>query len=469
MPERISTILNVTEEHLDEKGVFNSFIDIDSNLYIDPCLLEIIRISEFKNSYKKFQDHFSAIIFLIEKIKAKDDMYWRAALRKLQFKEFRFTGLGYSVGGKKGNGIGKVLAEKMLNIAIEIVEEGFKDPIIFELIGLIQMNISLDRISDMTTHIIKEDLINYTIRVSQELELETKRFSKIYLPFNPHNNEPIIFIPKKILRDIPIALCWTDIDIVSSQTESLKSEVNNIIGKSWKEVKSNKNYLRNILLNNSDAFKDLIKQYKNKPRVGYDFINDPLGEVIWANLSEKAVEENPIDFKTLNLYPVTSENILEVVKVICSQYCHLIENCGWYEFLYDNNKLRNERFAQKLFYGIADIHCRVNDLNLSREPNAGNGALDFKITQGYNSVVTVEIKYSTNSNLTKGYTIQLPTYNKAENSRNSIYLVLKTKDSETGLKNLMVEHDKLVQKGEYAPEIIVIDARKKLSASKRKN
>lgn len=470
MPERISTILDVSEEELEEKGVFNSFIDIDSNLYIDPCLLEILKIKEFEKSYDKFKAHFSAIIFLIEKIKAKDDMYWRAALRKLQFKEFRFTGLGYSVGGKKGNGIGKVLAEKMLNIAIEIVEEGFKDPIIFELIGLIQMNISLDRISDMTTHIIKEDLINYTIRVSEELELETKRFSKIYLPFNPHNNEPIIFIPKKILRDIPIALCWTDIDIVSSQTESLKSEVNNIIGKSWKEVKSNKNYLRYILLNNSDAFKDLIKQYKNKPRVAYDFINDPLGEIIWANLSEKAVEENPIDFKTLNLYPVTSENILKVVKVICSQYCHLIENCGWYEFLYDNNnKLRNERFAQKLFYGIADIHCRVNDLNLSREPNAGNGALDFKITHGYNSVVTVEIKYSTNSNLTKGYTIQLPTYNKSENSRNSIYLVLKTKDSETGLKNLMVEHDNLVHKGDYAPEIIVVDARKKLSASKRKN
>ncbi|MNY55219.1 hypothetical protein D3C86_1911770 [compost metagenome] len=65
--------------------------------------------------------------------------------------------------------------------------------------------------------------------------------------------------------------------------------------------------------------------------------------------------------------------------------------------------------------------------------------------------------------------MQLPTYNKSENSKNSIYLVLKTKDSETGLKNLMAEYDKLVQKGDYAPEIIVVDARRKLSASKRKN
>ena len=471
MPERISTILNVSEKELDKKGVFNSFIDIDSNLYIDPCLLETLRIKEFENSYDNFRKHFSNIILLIEKIKVPKDIFWNEAHKRLQFKEFRFVGLGYSRGDRNGNGIGKILAENMLNIAIDIVDEGIKDPVIFELIGLIQKNISLDRISDMTTHIIRKELIEYTARVSKELNVETKEFKRLKtnLPVNPVNNEPIIFIPKKILRDIPIAFCWDDIDIVISQTESLKSDVNDIIGKSWKEVvKNNKNYLRSILLENNYAFKDLIKQYKQKPRVEYDFVNDPIGEIIWAELSEKAVNENPIDFKKLNLYPVTIENVYEVVKVICDQYSHLIENCGWHEFLYNNEgKLHNERFAQKLFYGIADIHCRANDLNLSREPNAGNGALDFKVTQGYKSVVTVEIKYSTNPNLTKGYLVQLPTYNKAENARKSIYLVLKTKDSETGINNLIKEYDKLQRSGEYAPEIVIVDARNKPSASKR--
>lgn len=473
MPERISTILKVSEKELDEKGVFNSFIDIDSSLYIDPCLLENLNIEEFKNSYNSFKTHFSKIILIIDKIKKPKDVYWIEAHKRLQFKEFRFTGLGYSVGGKKGNGIGKVLAEKMLNISMEIIEDGIKDPVIFELIGLIQDNISLDRISDMTTHIIKQDLINYTMRVSEELNITTRpigRKKKYNLPFNPYNNDPIIFIPKKILRDIPIAFCWEDIDIVISETDSLKSEVNKIISTSWKDVmRRSKDYVRNFLFENKEAFKDLITQYKEKPRVEYNFLNDPLGEIIWAKLSENALVEYPIDFNKLKLNPVTSENILEVVRVICNQYSHLIENCGWYEYLYYEGKLRNERFAQKLFYGIADVHCRANDLNLSREPNAGNGALDFKITKGYKSVVTVELKYSTNSNLVKGYLVQLPTYNKAENSRNSIYLVLKTKDSDTGIKNLEREYDNLIKNGEYAPEIIVVDARAKLSASKREN
>ena len=474
MPERLSTILNVSEDDLNKKGVFNSFIDIDCNLYIDPCLLESLRIKEFKNSYENFRSHFSNIITVVEKIKQKNDMFYLQALKKLQFKEFRFVGLGYSKGNKKGNGIGKVLAEKMLDIAIEIVKEGIKDPIIFELIGLIQKNISLDRISDMTTHIIKKDLIEYTARISKELNIETKRFGRTFkaeLPFNPYNQEPIIFIPKKILRDIPMAFCWEDIDLVGNQIESLKDDVNNIIGKSWKDViLNNKNFVKNILLENPEAFKDLIKQYKTKPRIEYDFLNDPIGEIIWAELSEKAATENPINFKELNLFPASNENMANIVKTICDQFSHLIENCGWYEFLYnEKDKLRNERFAQKLFYGIADCHCRANNLNLSREPNAGSGAIDFKITQGYDSVVTVEIKYSSNTSLVKGYKTQLPTYNKAENAKHSIYLVIRTTESQNNLQNLEKERKKMIDNREITPEIIVIDGRKKLSASKRKN
>ena len=42
--------------------------------------------------------------------------------------------------------------------------------------------------------------------------------NKYNLPYNPHNKEPIIFIPKKILRDIPVAFCWEDIDTIISAT-----------------------------------------------------------------------------------------------------------------------------------------------------------------------------------------------------------------------------------------------------------
>lgn len=335
---------------------------------------------------------------------------------------------------------------------------------------MIQENISLDRISDMTIHIIRKDLITYTENVCVKLKIPTKKFGEYNLPFNPTTNEAIVFLPKKILRHIPIAYCWEDIDMVCFQSDHLKQSANHIIGKSWREVvKGGKNYLRDILLNNTEAFADLIKQYKNKPREEYDFENDPIGEIVWAELSEKAGKEFPIDFKKKGVSEITTENIFEVVNIICKQYAKLIESNGWFEFLYDKEgNLRNERFAQKLFYGIADVYCRANDLNLSREPNAGSGALDFKLTKGYNEVVTVELKYSSNPNLIKGFLKQLPTYNKAENAQKSVYLILRVKDSITSINNLKFESQKLIDDGaENVPEIIVIDGRKQISASKK--
>lgn len=474
MPQRLSTILNVSAKLLDKKGVFNAFVDIDSKLYIDPSLLEKPKIKEFKNSYSKFKTYFSEVLTLIDHSQNLNDRFCREAFRRLQFKEFKYVALGYSIGNKNGNAIGHEIAANLLDTSHQIIKAGIKDPIIFELIGLFEKGVGADRISDMTIHIIKEDLIKYTQRVSDELHIKLREFgkSKIKLPFNPKTGEPIVFTPKELLQDLPIAFCWDDIDRVCRENDDIRYRVNKQIGKTWKYATSSrvaKSQLKETLLANPEVLKDLIEQYKQKPKTSYDFVNDRSGQVIWAELSEKAVNDFPLNFATLKLKPVTSENILQVTKTIYEQYAKLIESNGWFEFLYDNaGNLRNERFAQKLFYGIADQYCLANDLNLSREPNAGSGALDFKITKGYSAIVTVEIKYSSNTNLIKGYTIQLPTYNKAESANTSIYLVLRTTKTDNSIQQLQKINKIAMDKGERVPEVIIIDARPQKSASHRR-
>ncbi len=474
MPQRLSTILKVPGKLLDSKGVFNAFVDIDSKLYIDPSLLNKPKIKEFENSYSKFKTYFSEILTLIDHSQNQNDRFSREAFIKLQFKEFKYVALGYSIGNKSGNAIGPKIAINLLNTSHQIIKAGIKDPIIFELVGLFEKHIGADRISDMTIHIIKEDLIKFTQRVSDELNIKQKEFGsqKIKLPFNPKTGEPIVFTPKELLQDLPIAFCWNDIDRVCRENDDIRNRVNKQIGNTWKYATStrvSKSQLKKTLLDNPEVLKDLIKQYKQKPKTPYDFVNDPSGQVIWAELSEKAVNDFPLNFASLKLKPVTSENILHVTKTICEQYAKLIENNGWFEFLYDNaGNLRNERFAQKLFYGIADQYCLANDLNLSREPNAGSGALDFKITKGYHAIVTVEIKYSSNTNLIKGYSIQLPTYNKAESANNSIYLVLQTTKTDNSIKQLQKINKTAKDKGERVPDVIIIDARPQKPASHRR-
>jgi hypothetical protein len=470
MPQRLSTILKVTAKDLDKKGVFNAFVDIDSKLYIDPSLLKSAKIREFKRSHATFKNYFGEILKLIDNSKNQGDVFWRKAFQRLQFKEFKYVALGYSIGHKNGNAIGPQLAGKLLYTSHDIIKAGIKDPVIFELVGLFEEGIGADRISDMTIHIIKQNLIEYTQRVCKELKIKQKGFNKgkIILPFNPKTGAPIVFVPKELLQDLPIAFCWDDIDKVCSENDDLRERVNKEIGSTWKFATSKipKAKLKAAILENPEILHDLIDQYNNKPKIPYDFNNDPSGQVIWAELSEKAPKDFPVNFTSYR--PVTSENILKVVKVICNQYAKLIESNGWFEFLYDNGgHLRNERFAQKLFYGIAEQYCLANDLNLSREPNAGSGALDFKVTKGYKSVVTIEVKYSSNSNLIKGFTTQLPTYNKAEGAQISIYLVLRTTKTDTSLRKLNKVLSICKQKGDIIPEIIMIDARRQKSASHR--
>ena len=472
MPRKISTILNIASKDLNKKGVFDGFIDIDSRLHIDPSLLEISKIKDFKNSKASFDKYFNEVLAIIKSIKKEGDVFWREAHKRLQFKEIGNTALGYSDGGTEGNAIGPKLALQILVTVSQIVEAGIVDPAIFELVGMFEKGVGADRISDMTVNLLFDNFATYSNRVAKELNAPLKVFNfqeKDYsLPFDPETGKEIILVPKSLLNNLPIATNWDDIDRVCKYNDSLRNKVNKIIGKSWKSAsRVSKVELKRLMLEEPELLKDLITQYKSKPRSSYDFQNDPLGELIWAELSEKAPEKYPLDLNKFK--PVTADNILEIVRRICEQFTTLIENNGWFEYLYDNKgKLKPERAPQLLFFGIAEVYCIANNLDLSRETNAGVGSLDFKLSKGFQAKVNVELKYSTNTSLIKGFQNQLPAYNKAEKTDTSIYLIIQTKRTNKNIETLRKLANKCRQIGERVPEIIVIDGQKQQSASKRR-
>ncbi|MBP6303189.1 MAG: hypothetical protein KBG24_12690 [Bacteroidia bacterium] len=472
MPRKISTILNVESKDLNKKGAFDGFIDIDSRLHIDPSLLEVSKIKEFKNSKKSFDKYFLEVLTIIKSSKNENDVFWKEAHRRLQFKEIGNTALGYSDEGTDGNAIGPKLALQILQTVSQIVEAGIVDPIIFELVGMFEKGVGADRISDMTVNLLFDNFALYSNRVAKELNAPLKLFNiketDYELPFDPETGREIILVPKSLLNNLPIATDWDDIDRVCKYNDSLRRKVSKIIGKSWKSAtRVSKVELKRLILQEPELLKDLITQYKSKPRSSYDFQNDPLGELIWAELSEKAPQKYPLDLN--NYRPVTAENILEIVKKICEQFTNLIENNGWFEYLYDNTgKLKPERAPQLLFYGIAEVYCIANNLDLSRETNAGIGSLDFKISKGFQAKVNVELKYSTNTSLVNGFQTQLPAYNRAEKTDTSIYLIIQTKRSNKNIEALKKIADSSIRKGERVPEIMVIDGQKQQSASKRR-
>lgn len=392
--------------------------------------------------------------------------------KRLQFKEIGNTALGYSDSGTGGNAIGEILAGKILNTVSLLLKAGVNDPAIFELVGLIEKGIGADRISDMTILILIDNFCLYTQRIAKELSAKTKKFivrkNTYELPYDTQNGKFIILVPKDLLNNLPIAANWDDIDRVCKYNEELREKINELIGSSWKKaIRFPKEKLKNLFLEYPEVLKDLIRQYKEKPRKAYDFINDPLGEIIWAELSEKASEEYPMDLAKYR--PITADNILVVVKLICNQFGSLIENNGWFDYLYnDKGLLKPERAPQLLFFGIAEVYCIANNLDLSRETNAGVGSLDFKVSHGHTAKVNVELKYSTNPNLVSGFEKQLPTYNRAEKTDTSIYLIIKTKENINKIQEIQELANKQKAEGKRVPEIIIIDGMKQVSASKRK-
>jgi len=473
MPKRLNIVLKVPRKEFESRGIYNSLIDFDSRLHIDPALVEATGIIEFKDSKKEVIRYFTDVLRLVKSSTEENDIFWNAALSKLSFGEGLNTALGYSATGTGGSGIGSITASTILHSIKKIQEAGINDPEIFELVGVFEENIGPDRISDMISIILKKDFRNYTQRLCRELNIKTRLFKfddiPYHLPINPKTGEHLIFVPTKMLNDLPIADDWEDVPMAAQYSQKVKDNLNTILGNSWREFrKISKSKLKEVLLENPEMLRELLMLYKKRAKKGYDFDVDHLGELIWDIIGEDASKKNPLDLKAFG--DITEKNILEVAHVICDHFKKLIEENGLVEHIYDSNgDRRPERFPQLLLFAVADSYCNANDLDLSREPNAGSGALDFKVSRGLKKV-SVEIKYSSNPKLVEGYEKQLTAYNKAETikANNSVYLIIRVNENnDHKIKSIQKMIEEREKKNHPSPILIIVDGIKKPSASKR--
>ncbi|MCA9935615.1 MAG: hypothetical protein H6662_16230 [Ardenticatenaceae bacterium] len=468
MPKRFSDVVGVTTEELWAEGAFDAFVDIDARFHIDPHLLEKTAVPELQGAYQKVQQRFEDVLHLLAYSQKPGDFYYKKAKAKLLFRELRFISLGYSKGERKnrakGKGIGSKLADQLTTTAAEIVKVGIKDPKIFELVGLLEEGIGADRISDMMARIIIVELLQFTERVSQNLELKTwpidYKGKSYQIPLTPQKREPIVFVPHEILRPLPIAFDWTDLDVVRVYNAELRETLNDDIGITWKDAtnlrKISKEKLKEILLADRDLFDDLLTQYEAKPATPYDYESDPDGGLIWYRLAEEWAEKYPALLDDIAV--VTPEVIHEVVVRICNHFGRLLEHDGLSVFLFnDDGRLRREGYARLLFYGLADAYCRANNLDLSLEAKWGRELVMFKISRGFRARVFVAVKYSRNGHLVQQYETAIEHYHWREGQ--TVYLVIQTAKSEGTLAALKTLKQEAQADGKPVPELLIYDGR----------
>ena len=228
MPITFSEQFNVAESVLENTGVFDVILDVDTRVFIDPALLELCTEPEFKDARKKVETYFSNIITLLRHSKRKGDMYWKKADQLLTFRELSGTCFGYSQSGTAGNAIGEVLRNAILTTIKELMIEGETDPVLFELLGVFQEGIGCDRVSDLITFVLREDILKYTQRVVTTAGIPTITVSFKKSPFftcrNPFNNKPLLLLPAMILSPLPIADSFNDIDRICQENERVRQQ-----------------------------------------------------------------------------------------------------------------------------------------------------------------------------------------------------------------------------------------------------
>lgn len=352
MPQRLSDIFDVSPILLSEHNVFNGFIELDSQLYLDPRLLSQTSVNELNNIDETVLNYFNEvlenILTFIEYQKNGEQSAQNECknniIKKLKFPEIPIIGLGYSINHNSGKGIGAGLATSLSSTIIEIVKKGIKDPIIFQLAGVFEKKIGSDMISDMIFCILLPNLVEFTHRIATELKLKTSKYStKInskyfdHLPccptqINANPGKGFLLVPQDILTSLPVADSWTDRDVVAIHNDELRKSVNQKITKytyktaSYKKIVKSKNLFRDIVLQEPEIMRDFISQYKAKIPIPYDFKKDSDDVFKWHDTARDYANRFPLNITGSSGKCSLSNE--EIVEKICVHFRDLVVNKG---------------------------------------------------------------------------------------------------------------------------------------------
>jgi len=474
-PSTLSSHFGIDQDKLDELGVLDVTLAIDTKLFIDPLLFSNSSHPEIKgDAVEQYQRHFENVIKFLTVTKQTEDLAWRSARRLLEFHEIRGTCLGYGAASIYGSGFGRAMTERLLRVGKEIVDLGITDPDLFPAMALFEANIGPDRISDMTTNVIRRALVSFNKLILDKLRMTGEEFdisgqSGIFLK-NPFQDQrmPIILVPKDILRVLPIAHDWDSVSHAAWQNEVFRKSVNEHIGHIWaSKTKRDKKKLRSQVLSSQEAFQTLLDIFHGIPLKAYSVDTDPDGLIKWAHIAKKFADGFPID---LNKFRRISklETLNELVETIINKFKQLVENNGLNKELYkENRKPKHESTAQRLFFAIAYCYCEANNVDVSPEVDSGSGQLDFKMSRGFNAKVLVETKLSTNSKLVHGYESQLETYKKSEQTMRAYYVVIDVGRMGKKDERLLKVKNDAASSFEPLSELVFVDGTVKPSASKR--
>jgi hypothetical protein len=202
---KISDALGVKAKALWNQGVFNAYMAVDSRLHIDPALLRVTRVPEFRESLQKFEEYFTQTFALVRQVD-KGPTIKQAAIERLIFHEVKEAAIGYGSKSNKGRGVSSRLGEVLLRTAIEILAAGIEDPIVFELVPLFQDGFGADLLSDMTISVLTDQFSQFNQRVCEKLKIQMAAIpvgaKMLSTAYSESFGRPVLLLPKALFLSV---------------------------------------------------------------------------------------------------------------------------------------------------------------------------------------------------------------------------------------------------------------------------
>ena len=82
----LSEYIGVEHKDFQQRGILDTFIELDANYYINLYALKNTKVIEFKNSYQKIKTHFANVYKLLNSyIKTNNMAFYKSALKMLNY------------------------------------------------------------------------------------------------------------------------------------------------------------------------------------------------------------------------------------------------------------------------------------------------------------------------------------------------------------------------------------------------
>lgn len=477
-----SDFFDVSPEAIEGYGAFNPSLITDLPLFIDPFLL----FNSDKADYRQLHDEIIKYVAFLRDRSEQEGISAGLLKAWFHFPEVKQTWFGYSKEGNRGSGLGQKFASA-LNANLNTVFSNFGSEEItkgshLEKLCLIKSGVGRDNISDFTTNLIKGFLLRYTEAFATEhippVFLRKHTVDRVEFNYNTRtwmrrtyslptlNGDFVLLVPKEILTKDDTWINRSDMiaDFTgitqSIPNDQLRAQLNDYLARILPDD-ANKEEHDEAIAKTILEFPEYIDYFIRRKEDTGDQAKDVSKQKVKETeaLFVKQVAELAASLQShTDFYRSESTSFEESYRRVMFLK-QMIENNDGYRFFYVKGKpVKREDDLQLLFR----LTWYASDYDVNAEVNNGRGPVDYKVSKGSCDMSLVEFKLASNSKLKQNLKHQVNVYEAANQTDQSIKVILFFSDAE--LHRLLKVFEEL--KISEGKTLVTIDARPdKLSAS----